>query len=208
MSWLEVFGIALALSIDAFVCSIISGKRRLTSQARLMTAITVALAFGFFQFLMPVIGFFAGVVIQKYFAAYDHWVAFILLAGVGLNMLKGAFISEKEEEHMCACKNDQAHPKQQLIQIGFFTLLAMAIGTSIDALAVGVSYGLLQGTIFTAATIIGVVCAICSFNGFFLGQALTRFSRMDPILNVAGALVLIGIGCKILIEHQAFAGLL
>ena len=209
MSWLEVFGIALALSIDAFVCSIISGKRRLTAQARLMTAITVAFAFGLFQFLMPVIGFFAGVVIQKYFAAYDHWVAFILLAGVGLNMLKEAFTGEEEEgEHMCACKNDQAHPKQKLIQIGFFTLLAMAVGTSIDALAVGVSYGLLQGTIFTAAAIIGVVCAICSFNGFFLGQALTRFSRMDPILNVAGALVLIGIGCKILIEHQAFAGLI
>ena len=132
MSWLEVFGIALALSVDAFVCSIISGKRRLTAQARLMTAITVAFAFGLFQFLMPLIGFFAGVVIQKYFAAYDHWVAFILLAGVGLNMLKEAFTGEEEEgEHMCACKNDQAHPKQKLIQIGHALKLQHKIRNSL-----------------------------------------------------------------------------
>ena len=209
MGLIEVFITALALSVDAFVCSVISGKKRLESTQRLVTGLTIAGSFGFFQFLMPVIGFVAGITLQKHFASVDHWVAFGLLALVALNMLKEAFTGEEDEdEHICACKNDQEQPKQKLIQIGFFTLLAMAVGTSIDALAVGVSYGLLQGTIFTAAAIIGVVCAICSFNGFFLGQALTRFSRMDPILNVAGALVLIGIGCKILIEHQAFAGLL
>lgn len=205
MYWLEIFGFALALSVDAFVCSIISGKKRLTSSARLCTALAVAFSFGFFQFLMPVIGFFAGVAIQKHFSAYDHWVAFVLLAIVSLNMIKEAFAGDEDEEHPCACKND--HTPARLVQIGLFTLLAMAIGTSIDALAVGVTFGLMQVNIFSAATIIGVVCAICSFNGFFIGQALARFHRMEPLLNFAGAVVLLAIGIKILIEHQAFAGL-
>lgn len=208
MYWLEIFGFALALSVDAFVCSIISGKKRLSSSARICTALTVAFAFGFFQFLMPVIGFFAGVAIQKYFSAYDHWVAFLLLAIVSFNMLKEAFFGgdDDPDNHKCDCQNEPY--TEHLIQIGFFTLLAMAVGTSIDALAVGVTFGLMQVNIFSAATIIGVVCAICSFNGFFIGQALSRFHCMEPVLNVAGALVLLGIGGKILIEHQAFAALL
>ncbi|MBU3845263.1 MAG: manganese efflux pump MntP family protein [Candidatus Anaerobiospirillum pullicola] len=209
MSWLEVVGIALALSVDAFVCSVISGKRRLNSRARLYTAMAVAFAFGLFQFLMPVIGFFAGVAIQKYFAAYDHWVAFGLLAIVAINMLKEAFFAKDEDgDSKCACNDpatQQTIKHEHLVQIGLFTLLAMAVGTSIDALAVGVSYGLLQGTILWAAAIIGVICASCSFTGFFLGQALTRFAKMDPVLNVAGAVVLLGIGVHILLEHQAFA---
>lgn len=209
MSWLEVVGIALALSVDAFVCSVISGKRRLNSSARLYTALAVAFAFGLFQFLMPVIGFFAGVAIQKYFAAYDHWVAFGLLAIVAINMLKEAFFDKDEEgDSKCACNDpatQQTIKHEHLVQIGLFTLLAMAVGTSIDALAVGVSYGLLQGPILWAASLIGVICAACSFTGFFLGQALMRFAKMDPVLNVAGAVVLLGIGVRTLLEHQAFA---
>ena len=209
MSWLEVVGIALALSIDAFVCSVISGKRRLNSRARLYTAMAIAFAFGLFQFLMPVIGFFAGISIQKYFAAYDHWVAFGLLAIVALNMLKEAlFAKDEDSDGKCACNDPSTQhtiKHERLVQIGLFTLLAMAVGTSIDALAVGVSYGLLQGTILWAATIIGVICAACSFTGFFLGQALTCFAKMDPLLNVAGAVVLLGIGVRILLEHKAFA---
>ncbi len=239
MGWIEVLGTALALSVDAFVCSVISGKKRLEPAQRLVTGCTIAVAFGLFQFLMPVIGFAAGITLQKHFSAFDHWVAFGLLAIVALNMLKEAFFdhdddSAKEQAsellhpdpnapccqscltaqtaaaercaHCGKLSSYYAQTKvcaQPKLQIGFFTLLALAVGTSIDALAVGVSYGLIQDTILRAATIIGVVCALCSLIGFYLGQVLALFTRLDPILNTVGALVLLGIGVRILSEHQA-----
>ncbi len=235
MGLVEVVITALALSVDAFVCSVISGKKRLEPTQRLVTGLTIALAFGFFQFLMPVIGFVAGVTLQKHFAAFDHWVAFGLLALVALNMLKEAFFDgdddkDKAEQLIkpdpnapccqecmaagrdnsercgaCTKLEPDAASCQRKLQIGFFTLLALAVGTSIDALAVGVSYGLIQDTILLAATIIGVICALCSLVGFYLGQVLALFERLDPVLNTIGALVLLGIGVRILSEHQALS---
>lgn len=275
MGFLEVVVIAFALSVDAFVCSVISGKRRMDASMRLYTAIAVAFAFGLFQFLMPIIGFVAGVGIQKYFAAYDHWVAFVLLAGVALNMIKEAFFdnddkeccansepkdnastdvtapapiledkllttatatatatagagaamanaaapatatraataantstsNDDQDECNCACSKLVTQGADKKIQISLWALFAMAVGTSIDALAVGVSYGLLESTILMAASIIGVICAMCSFAGFFLGQGLTHFKKLDPVLNSVGALVLLAISVKILLEHNAF----
>ena len=236
MGLIEVFITALALSVDAFVCSVISGKKRLESTQRLVTGLTIAGSFGFFQFLMPVIGFVAGITLQKHFASVDHWVAFGLLALVALNMLKEAFFDKDEDKEKaeailkpdpkapccqeCLAENRAAPERcsaceklgayyahkecNRKLQIGFFTLLALAVGTSIDALAVGVSYGLIQNTILLTATIIGVVCALCSLVGFYLGQVLALFTRLDPVLNTVGALVLLGIGTRILLEHQAF----
>lgn len=237
MGLVEVFITALALSVDAFVCSVISGKKRLEPTSRLVTGLTIAVSFGFFQFLMPVIGFVAGITLQKHFAAIDHWVAFGLLALVALNMLKEAFFDQDEkkdkeilkpdpkaaccqacmsagtvEESRCsACtklengKDGTESKDCRKLQIGFFTLLALAVGTSIDALAVGVSYGLIQDTIMLTASIIGIVCALCSLIGFYLGQVLALFTRLDPVLNTIGALVLLGIGGRILLEHQALS---
>lgn len=187
---------ALALSVDAFVCSVICGKRPLVGMQRWTTGLQVSLSFGFFQFLMPVIGFFAGITIHKHFSEYDHWVAFVLLAGVALNMLKEAFFGEDEQQE------DQEN--SNLLHISLWSLLAMSIATSIDALAVGVSYGMVQSTIIFAALIIGVICALCSLLGFSIGQYLSKFKRLDPCLNVIGALVLLGISVNILLEHNAF----
>lgn len=197
MSLFAIFLTALALSVDAFVCSVICGKRPLVGLQRWATGLQVSLSFGFFQFLMPVIGFFAGLSIHKHFSEYDHWVAFLLLAGVSVNMLKEAFFDKDDDT-----KQEEEHSK--LLDVSLWSLLAMSIATSIDALAVGVSYGMVQNTIIFSALVIGIVCALCSLLGFSIGQYLSRFKRLDPCLNVIGALVLLGISINILLEHHAF----
>ena len=204
MSLSQMLIIALALSVDALVCSIITGKSSCNNLSRLITGFTVAFSFGLFQFLMPILGFLGGKQLQETLAAFDHWIAFILLAGVGANMLKEAYSSYREQhsddDSGVESKDCSTGP---LLQVGLISLLSMAIGTSIDALAVGVSYGLVSDAIMLCASIIGIVCFICSLLGYFLGQVLSAFKAIDPILNLLGAIVLISIGVNILIEHQA-----
>ena len=204
MSLSQMLIIALALSVDALVCSIITGKSSCNNISRLITGFTVAFSFGLFQFLMPILGFLGGKQLQETLAAFDHWIAFILLSGVGANMLKEAYSSYREQhfddDSGVESKDCSTGP---LLQVGLISLLSMAIGTSIDALAVGVSYGLVSDAIMLCASIIGIVCFICSLLGYFLGQVLSAFKAIDPILNLLGAIVLISIGVNILIEHQA-----
>lgn len=206
MSWSEILVVAFALSVDALVCSIITGKTSCKNSTYITTGLAVAFSFGFFQFFMPLLGFYGGKQLQETLASFDHWVAFLLLAGVGGNMLKEAYQAYKEDHDTPNQQTKEAdidcHSKG-LLQISLLALLSMAIGTSIDALAVGVSYGLLSNTILLCATIIGLICLMCSLLGFFLGKVLSSFIKLDPILNLLGALVLIGIGINILIEHQA-----
>ena len=201
MSLSQMLIIALALSVDALVCSIITGKTSCNNISRLITGFTVAFSFGLFQFLMPILGFLCGKQLQETLAAFDHWIAFILLAGVGANMLKEAYTSYREQHS--DDKGGGHCNSNHLLQVSFIALLSMAIGTSIDALAVGVSYGLVSDAIMLCASIIGIVCFICSLLGYFLGQVLSAFKAIDPILNLLGAIVLISIGVNILIEHQA-----
>ena len=201
MSLSQMLIIALALSVDALVCSIITGKTSCNNISRLITGFTVAFSFGLFQFLMPILGFLGGKQLQETLAAFDHWIAFILLAGVGANMLKEAYSSYREQHS--DDKGGGHCNSNHLLQVSFIALLSMAIGTSIDALAVGVSYGLVSDAIMLCASIIGIVCFICSLLGYFLGQVLSTFKAIDSILNLLGAIVLISIGVNILIEHQA-----
>ena len=201
MSLSQMLIIALALSVDALVCSIITGKTSCNNISRLITGFTVAFSFGLFQFLMPILGFLCGKQLQETLAAFDHWIAFILLSGVGANMLKEAYTSYREQHS--DDKGGGHCNSNHLLQVSFIALLSMAIGTSIDALAVGVSYGLVSDAIMLCASIIGIVCFICSLLGYFLGQVLSTFKAIDPILNLLGAIVLISIGVNILIEHQA-----
>ena len=201
MSLSQMLIIALALSVDALVCSIITGKTSCNNISRLITGFTVAFSFGLFQFLMPILGFLGGKQLQETLAAFDHWIAFILLAGVGANMLKEAYSSYREQHS--DDKGGGHCNSNHLLQVSLIALLSMAIGTSIDALAVGVSYGLVSDAIMLCASIIGIVCFICSLLGYFLGQVLSTFKAIDPILNLLGAIVLISIGVNILIEHHA-----
>lgn len=214
MSFSEILIVAFALAVDAMVCSIITGKSSTNRLSRIVTGLMVALTFGFFQFLMPVIGFFTGKQLENTLAAVDHWIAFVLLAGVGANMLKEAFSSYLEQRNQDApdssdsSDTSSSQPQSNaLLHVGLISLISMAIGTSIDALAVSVSYGLVGNTIWLSAIVIGLVCFALSLLGYFMGQILSTLKSIDPILNVLGALVLISIGINILIEHQAMAQL-
>ncbi len=187
----ESFFMAVALSVDAFVCSVLYSKCRFAPGLRVKVALLLGSSFGLFQFLMPVAGFFAGVAIVRFISSFDHYIAFALLAFVAFKMAKDAFKPD-EEKDVCA-------------KISYLAILALAVATSIDALAVGVSVGLLSDAIFISALIIGVTCFCISFAGAMLGQFLSRFAKLNRILNLCGAAVLFGIGVKILIDHHAFA---
>lgn len=192
MTSLEIFLTAIALSIDASVCSVIYGKKQTASNSRFRHAFVMALTFGLFQFLMPLIGFKCGVSIISLIEEYDHWLAFILLAVVSINMFKEAITGEKQEAK----------------HISFMILLSLGIATSIDALAVGFSLGLTSNPrILYSSLVIGIVCFSISFVSFIAGQQLSKFRKLDRILNVLGAMTLFLIGVNILHEHGvSFAG--
>ena len=188
MGLIEVFITALALSVDAFVCSVISGKKRLESTQRLVTGLTIAGSFGFFQFLMPVIGFVAGITLQKHFASVDHWVAFVLLAFIGGKMLWEAF---HEEDEGCDCEDTS--------EIDLREFLVLAVATSIDALAAGISFAALSVDIVPTVALIGVITFALSFAGVAVGHFFG--ARYEKPASIVGGVVLILIGLKVLLEH-------
>ena len=189
MNIYESLAIALSLSIDAFVCSVIYGNHPYKLSKKLIYAFTMAFCFGFFQFLMPVIGYFAGNFVSGYLEQYDHWCAFIILALVSGNMVKEAF--EKSEDE-----------KEKTLNL--FVLFSLSIATSIDALALGFSVSVLNQSILLLSLIIGVVCFITSATGFFVGQILAKLKGFERALNLLGAITLMTIALAILVEHQAF----
>jgi putative Mn2+ efflux pump MntP len=181
--------IALALSMDAFAVSVSSGI--CIPHLQLRYAIRAAAAFGLFQFLMPVLGWLAGSAFRGLIQGFDHWIAFGLLAFVGGSMLKEA-LGHKDP---AACKD----PDEAKGILDLKTLLILAVATSIDALAVGLSYSLLGQPILGPAALIGVVtfalCFVGTEFGKKLGAAFERWAEM------AGGGTLILIGIKILGEH-------
>lgn len=191
MGFSTAFLLALALSVDALVCAVIYGKRNFSPSLRLSFAFYTALIFGVFQAVMPVIGFYGGSGFAHFFERFDHWVAFVLLAVIAGKMIKDALCGDEDEK--------------ELKRISFMVLLSLGTATSIDALALGFSLGLVYPTIAMFSLVTGITCFACSFAGFMAGQYLCRFKRLDRGLNLLGGLVLLSIGIKILIEHQAFA---
>lgn len=186
MSFLDLFILAVGLSMDAFAVSVCKGLS--VRQLKFSHACTVGLYFGGFQFLMPLIGYLLGSQFQQYITSIDHWIAFILLALIGANMIKE---SRGEAEQL----NDS---------FSFLTMLPLAIATSIDALAVGITFAFLQVSILPAVTFIGCTTFVLSAIGIKIGHVFgTRYkSRAEMI----GGIVLIAIGCKILLEHLGILG--
>jgi putative Mn2+ efflux pump MntP len=179
-----------ALAMDAFAVSVSAGI--CVAELRFRHALRTAFAFGFFQFAMPLLGFFLGSGFAAYIRGWDHWLAFGLLALVGAKMIKESFEIRDE----ASCSEDDLKKKNVL---DLRTLLVLAVATSIDALAVGVSYSVIDAPIWLAAGIIGVVTfALCLIGCEFGKRIGARFERWA---EVAGGLALIGIGAKILIEH-------
>lgn len=183
MGILEILLIAIGVSMDAFAVSICKGLsvRKLRSRH----VFTVSMWFGGFQALMPVIGYFVGVSFADYVTTYDHWISFVLLAVIGANMIKESF--EKEED------NDSNS------DFSFRKMFVLAIATSIDALAVGVSFAFLQVNIWVAVLIIGATTAAFSGIGIIIGNQFG--ARYKSKAEFVGGLILIAIGLKILVEH-------
>ena len=184
MSFISIFLIALALSMDAFsVAMALGAAGRGHSSGAIMR---LATAFGLFQFVMPILGWLLGKTVVSYIADYDHWIAFGLLLIVGLRMIKEYFDKDEKERTKDPTKG--------------WSLLVLSIATSIDALAVGVSFAFFDVNIYYASAVIGVVCFIITALGMIFGKALSRILGRKAVL--LGGFVLIGIGIKIVIEHM------
>ena len=182
MSFWYLIGIALGLAMDAFAVSVAAGIRVTKLDAGHVARL--AFSFGFFQFLMPVIGWLVGRGLSRWIAAFDHWVAFGLLAFVGGKMLWESFRSAE-----CETKDPTRG----------WMLLTLAIATSIDALAVGLSLAVLDVSIWVPSVVIGVVAALLTALGALFGSRLG--CRFGVWAERFGALVLIGIGIRILVDH-------
>ena len=182
MSILEILLLGIGLSMDAFAVSICKGL----SAKRLQTRhyLIIGAWFGGFQALMPTIGFFLGSTFEQYITAFDHWVAFVLLSAIGAGMIKESL--SKEESN----GNDS---------FSFKTMLLLALATSIDALAVGVTFAFLQVNIAPAITIIGCTTFVISIAGVYVGNVFG--SRYKSRAELTGGVILILIGLKILLEH-------
>ena len=185
MGFVELMLLAVGLSMDAFAVSICKGLS--LKKAGLREGAVCGAWFGGFQALMPLIGFFLGTLFAEAIEAFDHWVAFGLLAVIGINMLKEAF--EKEECQNCGCDD-----------LSFRKMLVMAIATSIDALAVGISLAMAGNVnIWLAIALIGVVTFSLSAVGVKVGNVFG--SRFEKKAQIAGGVILILLGGKILLEH-------
>ena len=183
MSLLELFILAVGLSMDAFAVSVCKGLA--LGKIKIRHMVIVGAWFGGFQALMPLIGWFLGSRFEQYIRAFDHWVAFVLLAAIGANMLREALGKEEDNEADAS--------------LGFKTMLLMAVATSIDALAVGVTFAFLQVRILPAVLFIGVTTFLLSALGVKAGSLFG--SKYKKRAEIAGGVILILLGIKILLEH-------
>ena len=188
----ELLLLAVGVSMDAFAVSICKGLAM--KKATLKASMTCGLWFGGFQALMPTIGFFLGTLFAEAIQAIDHWVAFVLLGIIGINMLKEAF--EKPE---CACCSVDGCNEQNA-DLSVKTMFVMAVATSIDALAVGISLAMAGNVnIWLAAALIGICTCGFSAGGVKIGNVFG--SKFEKKAQIAGGLILILLGTKILLEH-------
>ena len=193
MGIIEIFMLAVGLSMDAFAVSICKGL--CMKKATLKAQATCGVWFGGFQGLMPLIGFFLGTLFAEAIQAFDHWVAFVLLAIIGANMLKEAF--SKETEEACDVNGE--------VDMSVKTMFLMAVATSIDALAVGISLAMAGNVnIWLAVAMIGVTTFILSAVGVKVGNVFG--SRYEKKAQFCGGAILILLGFKILLEHLGVLG--
>lgn len=185
MGFFELFLIAVGLSMDAFAVSICKGLKMQRFNVR--HAGVIALAFGGFQALMPAIGWFLGKQFESYITGIDHWIAFVLLAVIGGKMAVESF---KKEEEDSSKENEKLDVKE---------LLVLAVATSIDALAVGITFAFLQVSIVPAVSLIGVITFVLSAVGVFIGHKFG--AKFKSKAELVGGIILILIGLKILLEH-------
>jgi len=185
MDWLNLLALAVALAMDAFAVAVVAGLT-----LKLLTkrhVFRLSFHFGLFQGLMPTIGWVAGFAVHKYIAAFDHWIAFCLLAFVGGKMIWE--VLSGDEETLDSSRDPTSG----------WSLVILSVATSIDALAVGLSLGVIGSTILVPVLVIGIIAAAFTIAGMLLGRRIgLRWGRRVEVL---GGIILIFIGGKILIEH-------
>lgn len=184
----ELFVIAVGLSMDAFAVSICKGLSM--EKMSWKNALTAGLYFGGFQAAMPLIGYFLGTGFKDLITSIDHWIAFILLGIIGANMIKEAL----EKEGDCGCKENS-----NASRFDVKTMIPLALATSIDALAVGVTFAFLSVDIVPAVTFIGTITFFFGMLGVKIGNAFG--ARFKSRAEMAGGIILIVMGIKILLEH-------
>jgi putative Mn2+ efflux pump MntP len=187
MGGIELFAIAVGLSMDAFAVAV--GKGLCMPRIQYKYALLTGLFFGGFQAVMPLVGYFLGVQFEDYLTAVDHWIIFGLLCLIGLNMIVE---SRREDKELC-----------DIMSIKNMFLLSLA--TSIDALAVGITFAFLHADILISVSVIGVTTFILSFCGVVIGNLFGV--RFKAKAEIAGGVVLILIGVKILLEHLGYLAL-
>ena len=187
MGLIELFLIAVGLSMDAFAVSVCKGLAM--PKCTFKKAAIVGLWFGGFQALMPAIGYILGAQFQEAIASIDHWIAFVLLALIGGNMIHEALDNDEEEADA---------------SLDVKTMFLLAVATSIDALAIGITFAFLKVNIIPAVCFIGIVTFIISFAGVKIGNVFG--ARYNNKAEIVGGIILILLGLKILLEHLGFLG--
>ena len=187
MDLIELFLIAVGLSMDAFAVSVCKGLAM--PKCTFKKAAIVGLWFGGFQALMPAIGYVLGAQFQETIASIDHWIAFVLLALIGGNMIHEALDNDEEEADA---------------SLDVKPMFLLAVATSIDALAIGITFAFLKVNIIPAVCFIGIVTFIISFAGVKIGNVFG--ARYKNKAEIVGGVILILLGLKILLEHLGFLG--
>lgn len=182
MNIFELFLTAVGLSMDAFAVAVTKGLSM--RKMNWKNAVIIGLYFGVFQALMPLAGYLLGVNFTEYITSFDHWIAFVLLGVIGLNMIKESFDKNCE-------KTDES--------VGFKTMIVLAVATSIDALAAGISFAFLKVSIIAAVCFIGIITFALSIAGVKIGNVFG--CRYKSKAEFAGGVILVLMGLKILLEH-------
>lgn len=192
MGLLELFILAVGLSMDAFAVSVCKGLS--VPRAGAGECCIAGVWFGGFQALMPLLGYLLGSRFKNYITSIDHWIAFVLLLIIGVNMIREAL--EKEEDAKVCPKEENP--------FAFKTMLLLAVATSIDALAVGITLAFLNVALIPSVTFIGITTFVISAAGIRIGNLFGM--KYKAKAELAGGVILIGIGLKILLEHLGMLG--
>ena len=185
--FIELFLMGVGLSMDAFAVSVCKGLAM--PKCTFKKAAIVGLWFGGFQALMPAIGYILGAQFQEAIASIDHWIAFVLLALIGGNMIHEALDNDEEEADA---------------SLDVKTMFLISVATSIDSLSIGITFGFLNVNIITSVCFIGIVTFIISFAGVKIGNVFG--ARYKNKAEIVGGVILILLGLKILLEHLGFLG--
>ncbi len=185
MGLIELIFLSIGLAMDAFAVSVCKGLS--VQHIKAKHVLICGLWFGGFQVLMPLIGYLVGYQFRDLIQAYDHWIAFILLSIIGINMIREALKKDEEEQNS---------------DFGFKSMILLAIATSIDALVIGVTFAFINVNIVLALCLIGVITFVISAAGVKIGNVFG--SRYRSKAELAGGIVLILLGIKIILEHLGF----